>query len=177
MAKTRPTQYSPIRKAPTGRSVHPQYLAALSAAATPPPPPVAPTETLPPAAAPAQPDAIDLADAAGAGIKLILVFPADEQPDVDGLTIQPFVYGTTPLFDGVAIRSKPRLADQHTIYTKLINAPFLELIRVRNASLIAAGFNSCYVDEEGRNNKASHNDTASTMCGMPLVGRALFFRK
>lgn len=176
MAKIRPTSYSPIRKVPTARSAHPQYLAALSAAATPPPPATL-AETLLPAAAPAQPDTIDLADAASAGIKLVLVFPAGEQPNVDGLRIQPFVYGAVPLFDGVAIRSKPRLPDQHAIYTKLIDAHVLELIRVRNASLVAAGFNSCYVDEEGRNNKAIHNDAASTMCGVPLVGRALFFRK
>lgn len=62
-------------------------------------------------------------------------------------------------------------------YTKTIDSSFIEPIPVMDESLIQAGFNICYVDEEGKLNGKSKNTTAGLLCGASLVGRALLVKE
>lgn len=186
MAKTRPTPRTSIRKPSLVPHPlqHQQYLNTLIDLAS-----VRPVEQtadrsadcpkdLPPKAAPpTPPQAIDLAELRHKDIKLILVLPAGDTYATDATAIRSFVHGSTPLFDGVPIYSKPRLADQLDVYGKMIEASYIELVPVRHKLLNEAGFRSCYVDEDGKANGKAHNAYASEMCDVHLVGRALFFRK
>ncbi len=117
---------------------------------------------------------IDLLDPANANIKMILVCPAGDVPAA--LEMRDFVAGSAPLMRGTPIRSKPRLADQLDCYHRLLDSPYIEMIRVSNPALRAAGFRSCYVDEEGKLNGKKPNGQASNLCDVRLVGSVLFFR-
>ena len=80
-------------------------------------------------------------------------------------------------FIGVPLYDKVEEDAKLNFYTSTIESSFVEAIPVTNETLRKAGFNICYVDEEGKLNGKEENTAASLLCGASLVGRAMLVKE